>query len=121
MDQLAPTVQVAANPVASTSTEAHTLFVGKLWFWVPILPLVVLDLWSKHGVFAFLDGAYPATSFLNRGRHPGTAAPGQKVGSPGALEESSCLIAAAPHHHIAGQQGATIIAQCDVAFQRPLT
>lgn len=30
-------------------------FSGKAWFWVPIVPLVVLDLWSKAAVFGFLE------------------------------------------------------------------
>jgi len=54
-----------AEPAKS---EAPSLFAGKLLFWVPILPLVVLDLWSKHAAFAFLDAEYPGTAFLNR-RH----------------------------------------------------
>ena len=29
-------------------------FGGKLWFWLPIAPLVALDLWSKSAVFEFL-------------------------------------------------------------------
>lgn len=29
-------------------------FGGKLWFWLPIAPLVALDLWSKAAVFEFL-------------------------------------------------------------------
>lgn len=28
-------------------------------FWLPILPLVALDLWSKHAAFAFLRDTYP--------------------------------------------------------------
>jgi signal peptidase II len=31
------------------------LFRGKLWFWVPIAPLVAFDLWSKAASFAFLE------------------------------------------------------------------
>lgn len=32
---------------------------SKAWFWVPILPLVALDLWSKAAAFGFLDQRYP--------------------------------------------------------------
>ncbi|MCA8943458.1 MAG: signal peptidase II [Planctomycetes bacterium] len=35
--------------------EPLVWFVGKWWFWVPILPLVALDLWSKASVFAHLE------------------------------------------------------------------
>ena len=66
MDQLAPTAQVAANPAEPARAEAHTLFVGKLWFWVPIVPLVLLDLWSKHGVFAFLEREHPLVTTYHR-------------------------------------------------------
>lgn len=34
-------------------------FAGKAWFWAPVLPLVALDLWSKHAVFSFLASKYP--------------------------------------------------------------
>ncbi len=66
MDQPAPTAHVAADTAEPARVEAHTLFAGKLWFWVPILPLVVLDLWSKNWVFAFLDGKYPFITPLQR-------------------------------------------------------
>ncbi|MEE9126063.1 MAG: signal peptidase II, partial [Planctomycetota bacterium] len=66
VDQLAPTAQVAANTAEPARAGAHTLFAGKLWFWVPILPLVVLDLWSKHWVFAFLDANYQGITHYNR-------------------------------------------------------
>ena len=43
--------------------ERASLFAGKLWFWLPILPLVVLDLWSKSAVFAFVtQNAHARTS-----------------------------------------------------------
>lgn len=42
------------------------MFAGKLLFWIPILPLVVLDLWSKSRVFGFLEANYPEVTFANR-------------------------------------------------------
>jgi signal peptidase II len=41
---------------SSTAIEAGSGegFGGKLWFWLPIGPLVALDLWSKTAVFEFL-------------------------------------------------------------------
>jgi signal peptidase II len=30
---------------------------GKAWFWLPIVPLVALDLWSKAAAFALVDRA----------------------------------------------------------------
>ena len=45
----------AAGPVeGSTPAARHSIFAGKLWFWLPVLPLVALDLWSKAAVFAFM-------------------------------------------------------------------
>lgn len=38
---------------SSSSGQPH-LFRGKLWFWVPIVPLLALDLWSKAAVFSFI-------------------------------------------------------------------
>ncbi|MEM7204394.1 MAG: signal peptidase II [Planctomycetota bacterium] len=38
--------------------DRRPLFRGKLWFWLPIAPLVALDLWSKSAVFAFLADRY---------------------------------------------------------------
>jgi signal peptidase II len=40
-------------------------FVDKAWFWVPILPMVALDLWSKAAAFGYLEGRFPL--------HPGGA------------------------------------------------
>ncbi len=37
-----------------SSAARPSLFSGKALFWLPILPLVILDLWSKSAVFAFL-------------------------------------------------------------------
>lgn len=56
-----------AESATPLRAEAPSLFAGKLFFWVPILPLVVLDLWSKHAVFAFLEAEYPYMAFGNRG------------------------------------------------------
>lgn len=39
---------------------------SKAWFWLPIAPLVALDLWSKAAVFAFLDGVQPDLVERNR-------------------------------------------------------
>lgn len=41
---------------------------SKLWFWLPIAPLVALDLWSKATAFAFLDQRYPGVG--THVRHP---------------------------------------------------
>lgn len=35
-------------------SEPRSLLRGKLWFWAPIPPLVILDLWSKAAAFAYL-------------------------------------------------------------------
>lgn len=50
--------QEAEQPVADTAHGAHqdaTLFPGKLIFWLPLLPLIVLDIWSKYAAFAYLQ------------------------------------------------------------------
>ena len=39
-----------------TATEAPRLFSGKAWFWLPVVPLVALDLWSKAFVFSWPSG-----------------------------------------------------------------
>ena len=49
-----PVARVAGFPVA---TERPHLWRGKAWFWLPILPLVIADLWTKSAVFAFVPGA----------------------------------------------------------------
>lgn len=41
---------------------------SKLWFWLPIVPLVALDLWSKAAVFGFLAQSY--RSLATHSRHP---------------------------------------------------
>jgi len=48
----------AAGSAAGGTTGAAPGFAGKAWFWWPWPPLVVLDLWSKHVVFAFLETEY---------------------------------------------------------------
>jgi signal peptidase II len=53
----------AASPApveAGAATPQRSLFAGKLWFWLPWPPLVVLDLWSKQVSFAFLAEQMPA-------------------------------------------------------------
>lgn len=53
---------VTAAPIAVRPAAS------KLWFWLPIAPLVALDLWSKATVFAFLDERYPGVGM--HVRHP---------------------------------------------------
>jgi len=53
---------------ATPSRAGSRSFAGKWWFWVPILPLVILDLWSKSAVFAFMAENYGANEF--RAAHP---------------------------------------------------
>jgi lipoprotein signal peptidase len=67
VDQLAPSVDVKAASTDVVRDESHSLFAGKLFFWVPILPLVLLDLWSKYCVFSFLEAEYPDITFARRG------------------------------------------------------
>jgi lipoprotein signal peptidase len=55
-DASAPAVAPAQWPATG---ETRSLLRGKLWFWLPIVPLVALDLWSKAEVFAFLAETYP--------------------------------------------------------------
>jgi len=38
----------------------------KVWFWGPIAPLLVLDLWSKTAVFSFLRELQPQRSLFGR-------------------------------------------------------
>lgn len=42
--------------------ERAGLFRGKLWFWLPITPLVALDLWTKAAAFRYLAAEYPMQS-----------------------------------------------------------
>jgi signal peptidase II len=63
----APSAQVAVDNAEPARAEAPSLFAGKLFFWVPILPLVALDLWSKYWVFGFLEASYPEVVHYNRG------------------------------------------------------
>lgn len=44
----------AAAGSEAAGAPAATVFAGKLWFWLPWPPLVVLDLWSKSAVFAWM-------------------------------------------------------------------
>jgi lipoprotein signal peptidase len=52
----------SSNPAGSSTPAASPAsapgFAGKGWFWWPWPPLVALDLWSKHVVFAFLETQY---------------------------------------------------------------
>ncbi|HLU40515.1 MAG TPA: signal peptidase II [Planctomycetota bacterium] len=50
-----------APPAAGTEHGA-----SKAWFWLPIAPLVALDLWTKAAVFAFLDERYPGQGVAAR-------------------------------------------------------
>lgn len=38
----------------ATDRPPRALFRGKAWFWVPIAPLVALDLWSKAAAFDYV-------------------------------------------------------------------
>lgn len=56
------------SAIATVSAEQGGRWAAsRLWFWVPILPLLALDLWSKAAVFAFLDATYPGSG--PRARH----------------------------------------------------
>ncbi|MEZ5965192.1 MAG: signal peptidase II [Planctomycetota bacterium] len=57
----------AAETVDVPAVPTHGAGASKLWFWLPIAPLVGLDLWSKAAVFAFLDQRYPGVG--QRVRH----------------------------------------------------
>ncbi len=50
-----------AGPNERTAPEARPRgsFRGKAWFFVPIMPLVALDLWSKWAVFDYLRHRFP--------------------------------------------------------------
>ncbi len=52
----------------ATSAPAFQPPRGRAWFWVPVAPLVALDLWSKAWVFAFLRAEHPTENPL-RIRH----------------------------------------------------
>lgn len=64
-----PTSGEGASQAAPPPAEPRSWFAGKLWFWVPIPPLVALDLWSKSAVFGFLAETYPDEHPLRR-EHP---------------------------------------------------
>ncbi len=51
-------VDSTVDSTQPNAVEKARLFVGKAWFWVPIAPFVILDLWSKAAVFAFLQERY---------------------------------------------------------------
>ncbi len=48
-----------AAPAVAPAAGERTWFRGKAMFWLPIAPLVALDLWSKAVVFARLERLYP--------------------------------------------------------------
>ncbi|MEI6130491.1 MAG: signal peptidase II [Planctomycetota bacterium] len=51
------TVEVAPDQTPVVPPP-RLLFAGKIWFWLPWPPLLVLDLWSKAKVFAFMVERY---------------------------------------------------------------
>jgi lipoprotein signal peptidase len=57
MSGLAPAAS-AAEP-ARVPEGAAARPANKAWFWLPIAPLVALDLWSKAAAFGFLAARYP--------------------------------------------------------------
>jgi signal peptidase II len=57
-EALAPAPAAAQSPSPPRAVD-RSLVRGKLWFWLPIAPLVALDLWSKAAVFDFLAETYP--------------------------------------------------------------
>jgi lipoprotein signal peptidase len=50
----------------ASESDRPAIFRGKLWFWAPITPLVILDLWSKAAVFAHLESTQPTTPARSR-------------------------------------------------------
>lgn len=48
---------------ATQGTQGDRWFLDRLWFWLPVLPLVALDLASKELVFGFLDATYPGKPY----------------------------------------------------------
>lgn len=56
----------SSSAALTTGLDRARVLRGKAWFWVPIVPLVVLDLWSKAAVFAFLSEAQPFMSERHR-------------------------------------------------------
>ena len=58
MSEVAPAAATDQAP-AELREPASGPPASKVWFWLPIAPLVALDLWSKAAVFGFLDARYP--------------------------------------------------------------
>ena len=54
-DQPISATVIPGEPLPAAE-EAPTLFAGKLIFWIPIVPLIALDLWSKTWAFALVTG-----------------------------------------------------------------
>jgi lipoprotein signal peptidase len=54
-DQPVSATEIPGEPLPAAE-EAPTLFAGKLIFWIPIVPLIALDLWSKTWAFALVTG-----------------------------------------------------------------
>ena len=52
-----PAVRCPRCDAQGAEPEPDPLFRGKLLFWIPVLPLVWLDLWSKSAAFAALSAA----------------------------------------------------------------
>jgi signal peptidase II len=53
------TVAAPGTGGAGRVAAGGPLFAGKGWFWLPIAPLVALDLWSKYLVFGWLERLHP--------------------------------------------------------------
>ena len=52
-------VMARGLPMNETPSFLRRLVLDKLWFWVPVAPLVALDLWSKWAVFSFFEEKMP--------------------------------------------------------------
>lgn len=50
---------MTGSTAAPSVPAPFRLFRGKWAFWLPVAPLVALDLWSKAAVFAFIERTYP--------------------------------------------------------------
>jgi lipoprotein signal peptidase len=57
---------MAQDPETAAAETTPSLFLGKAWFWLPIAPLIVFDLWSKAAVFSFLATEYPRRGTYGR-------------------------------------------------------
>jgi signal peptidase II len=59
----------SGRPSAVSEGGSDEGFGGKLWFWLPVGPLLALDLWSKAAVFEFLKGVGFGGKFNPMARH----------------------------------------------------